>query len=258
MDDLIFYTKQPTTQLKNLNLQSTINNDISKFTHYKIDQEDIFKQIKKSIDISSNTKSIVSLKYDTISFEINSIQISVIIVSLLIMFIETLNMIYDLSVFVESLLPILLASYIFFIVSLMRFFKMDNKKEVIGKTLDNFTYIINKSRKTNHRIKNFNITSKNIELWENLISNYENELCEFLLKIPEEPDEFENILHYNEFIYLNQWLINHYVNHICESKNININYLDKCDENVSISEKLYRYFCCKRNDVYFNYRNQFV
>lgn len=67
---------------------------------------------------------------------------------------------------------------------------MDETKENIGKTLENFSYIINKSRKSKHKIKNFDINNKNLELWENLISNYENEIYEYLLNVRE---SFENI-----------------------------------------------------------------
>jgi hypothetical protein len=261
MDNLVFDISQPTTQLNNFNLKKDIssNEDITKVSKYKIDQDERFKQIKKSIDISSKNKAILSLKYDNIAFKINIIQISVIVFSTLITFIETLNSVYELSIFVGTVLPILFASYIAIILSIMRFFKMDDKKETIGKTLENFSYIINKSRKTKHRIKNFNITTKNIELWENLISNYENEIYDFLLNTRE---AFENILHYKELVYFKRRLLNHYVKNMFAHKNID--YVDKLwihphreyEQNLSTCEKIYQYFCCnKKNEVYFNFLN---
>jgi len=261
MDNLVFDISQPTTQLNNFNFKKEIssNDDITKVSKYKIDQTDRLKQIKKSIDISSKNKAILSLKYDNIAFKINIIQISVIVFSGLITFIETLNSLYELSIFVGTVLPILFASYIAIILSIMRFFKMDDKKETIGKTLENFSYIINKSRKTKHRIKNFNITSKNTELWENLISNYENEIYDFLLNTRE---AFENILHYKELVYFKRRLLNHYVKNMFAHKNID--YVDKLwtnphreyEQNLSTCEKIYQYFCCnKKNEVYFNFLN---
>jgi len=257
----VFDISQPTTQLNNFNFKKEIssNDDITKVSKYKIDQTDRLKQIKKSIDISSKNKAILSLKYDNIAFKINIIQISVIVFSGLITFIETLNSLYELSIFVGTVLPILFASYIAIILSIMRFFKMDDKKETIGKTLENFSYIINKSRKTKHRIKNFNITSKNTELWENLISNYENEIYDFLLNTRE---AFENILHYKELVYFKRRLLNHYVKNMFAHKNID--YVDKLwtnphreyEQNLSTCEKIYQYFCCnKKNEVYFNFLN---
>ena len=261
MDNLVFDISQPTTQLNNFDFKKDIssNEDITKVNKYKIDQDERFKQIKKSIDISSKNKAILSLKYDNIAFKINIIQISVIVFSTLITFIETLNSVYELSIFVGTVLPILFASYIAIILSIMRFFKMDDKKETIGKTLENFSYIINKSRKTKHRIKNFNITYQNTELWENLISNYENEIYDFLLNTRE---AFENILHYKELVYFKRRLLNHYVKNMFAHKNID--YVDKLwihphreyEQNLSTCEKIYQYFCCnKKNEVYFNFLN---
>ena len=261
MDNLVFDISQPTTQLNNFDFKKDIssNEDITKVNKYKIDQDERFKQIKKSIDISSKNKAILSLKYDNIAFKINIIQISVIVFSTLITFIETLNSLYELSIFVGTVLPILFASYIAIILSIMRFFKMDDKKETIGKTLENFSYIINKSRKTKHRIKNFNITYQNTELWENLISNYENEIYDFLLNTRE---AFENILHYKELVYFKRRLLNHYVKNMFAHKNID--YVDKLwihphreyEQNLSTCEKIYQYFCCnKKNEVYFNFLN---
>ena len=261
MDNLVFDISQPTTQLNNFDFKKDIssNEDITKVNKYKIDQDERFKQIKKSIDISCKNKAILSLKYDNIAFKINIIQISVIVFSTLITFIETLNSLYELSIFVGTVLPILFASYIAIILSIMRFFKMDDKKETIGKTLENFSYIINKSRKTKHRIKNFNITHQNTELWENLISNYENEIYDFLLNTRE---AFENILHYKELVYFKRRLLNHYVKNMFAHKNID--YVDKLwihphreyEQNLSTCEKIYQYFCCnKKNEVYFNFLN---
>ena len=230
-----------------------------KVIKYKQCQIEKCIQIKKSIDISSKNKAVLSLKYDNIAFKINCIQISVIIVSSLITFIETLNALYNLNEFAASIIPIILAIYIAVILSIMRFFKLDESKENIGKTLENFSYIINKSRKSKHKIKNFDINQSNLELWENLISNYENEIYEYLLNVRE---SFENILHYKELVYFKRRLLNHYVKNAFACKNIT--YVDKhfekqhrdYEENLSTCDKLQRYFCCdKRNQIFYDYLN---
>tara|TARA_B110001469_G_C9647479_1_gene328117 strand:+ start:4031 stop:4864 length:834 start_codon:yes stop_codon:yes gene_type:complete len=244
------------------NLNVSIDNpeqENDKVSKYKVYQIEKCRQIKKSIEISSKNKAVLSLKYDNISFKINCIQISVIIVSALITFIETLNAIYTVSSFASSILPIIFATYIAVILSIMRFFKLDETKENIGKTLENFSYIINKSRKSKHKIKNFDINNQNLELWENLISNYENEIYEYLLNVRE---SFENILHYKELVYFKRRLLNHYVKYAFAQKNIT--YVDKhwehphrnYEENLSTCDKLQRYFCCdKRNKIFYDYLN---
>ena len=192
--NVIFFNNDKTIDDENVKHQIELTEDViennlidtqTKIKSFKKDQEYRCKQIKKSVDIASKNKAILSLKYDNISFKINCIQISVIVVSALITFIETLNALYKLHIFVGSVLPILFATYIAISLSIMRFFKMDDTKEIIGKSLKNFSYIINKSRKSKHRIKNFDINETNLDLWQDLISNYENEIYEYMCNVRE-------------------------------------------------------------------------
>jgi hypothetical protein len=231
----------------------------TKITEYQEDQGERIVQIKKSVETASKNKAILSLKYDSISFKISCIQISVIVFSALITFIETLNALYELHDFVGTVLPILFATYIAISLSIMRFFKMDETKETIGKTLENFSYIINKSRKTRHKIKNFDIDQSNLELWENLISNYENEIYDYMCNVRE---SYENILQYKDRVYYQRQLLNHYVENAFAHKNID--YVDKhwvkphrdFEENLSTCDKIYRWFCCdKKNKIYYDYLN---
>lgn len=243
-----------------INKKSIIVKDIeTKIRDYQEDQDERSIQIKKSVDTASKNKAILSLKYDSISFKISCIQISVIVFSALITFIETLNALYELHDFVGSVLPILFATYIAISLSIMRFFKMDDTKESIGKILENFSYIINKSRKTRHKIKNFDIDESNLELWENLISNYENEIYDYMCNVRE---SYENILQYKDRVYYKRKLLNHYVENAFAHKNID--YVDKhCvkphrefEENLSTCDKIYRWFCCdKKNKIYYDYLN---
>ena len=192
--NVIFLNNDKTIDDENVKHKIALTEDViennlidtqTKIQSFKKDQEYRCKQIKKSVDIASKNKAILSLKYDNVSFKINCIQISVIVVSALITFIETLNALYELHIFVGSVLPILFATYIAISLSIMRFFKMDDTKEIIGKSLENFSYIINKSRKSKHRIKNFDINETNLDLWQDLISNYENEIYEYMCNVRE-------------------------------------------------------------------------
>lgn len=231
----------------------------TKILDYHADQGVRIDQIKKSVETASKNKAILSLKYDSISFKISCIQISVIVFSALITFIETLNALYEVHDFVGSVLPILFATYIAISLSVMRFFKLDDTKESIGKILENFSYIINKSRKTRHKIKNFDIDESNLELWENLISNYENEIYDYMCNVRE---SYENILQYKDRVYYKRKLLNHYVENAFAHKNID--YVDKhwvkphrdFEENLSTCDKFYRWFCCdKKNKIYYDYLN---
>lgn len=226
---------------------------------YKKDQIYRYNQIKKSIDISSKNKAILSLKSDSLAYKINIIQISVIFSSVMITFIETINATYNIYSIIATVIPIILASYIGLILSIMRFFKFDDKKEQISKTLEEYSYIINKSRRVKHTIKHFHINEHTVEAWENIISNYENEVYEYLLNVRE---SYENILQYKELVYFKRRLLHHYVKNAFAHKNID--YVDEhwklphreYELNLSSWSKLYHWCCChKKNKVYFDYLN---
>ena len=253
VDDIV--TNQVVIDKKN----TSVKDVATKIKDYQEDQGERNVQIKKSVETASKNKAILSLKYDSITFKISCIQISVIVFSALITFIETLNAMYELHDFVGTVLPILFATYIAIILSVMRFFKMDETKEKIGKILENFSYIINKSRKTRHKIKNFDIDESNLELWENLISNYENEIYDYMCNVRE---SYENILQYKDRVYYQRQLLNHYVENAFGHKNID--YVDKhwvkphrnFEENLSTCDKIHRWFCCdKKNKIYYDYLN---
>jgi hypothetical protein len=241
------------------NAENTIMATQTKIIKYQEDQLERCGQIKKSVDMSSKEKAILSLKYDSISFKISCIQISVIVFSAFITFIETINTLYTINDFVGTLLPIMFATYIAISLSIMRFFKMDDTKESIGKILENYSYIINKSRKTRHKIKNFDIDERNLELWENLISNYENEIYDYICNVRE---SYENVLQYKDRVYYKRRLLSHYVKNAFAHKNID--YVDqlwkephrKYEENLSTCGKIIRWFCCdKKNEIVYEYLN---
>ena len=157
------------------------------------------------------------------AYKINIIQISVIFSHLvLITFIETINATFNIDSIIATVIPIVLASYIGLILSIMRFFKFDDKKEQISKTLEEYSYIINKSRRVKHAVKHFHINEHTVEDWENLISNYENEVYEYLLNVRE---SYENILQYKELVYFKRKLLHHYVKNAFAHKNID--YVDE-------------------------------
>ena len=104
---------------KELDENTTKLSDKEKVVLYKKDQIDRYKQIKKSIDISSKNKAILSLKSDSLAYKINIIQISVIFSSVLITFIETINATYNIDSIIATVIPIVLASYIGLILSIM-------------------------------------------------------------------------------------------------------------------------------------------
>ena len=60
-----------------------------------------------------------------------------------ITFFETLKANYEMNQDVQTILPILFSTYIALVLAIVRFFKLDENKEEISKTIQNFTFIIN-------------------------------------------------------------------------------------------------------------------
>ena len=98
------------------------------------------KEKRKFID----NKCILSLKYQTIKKKVNFIQISVIFVSTVITFIETIKQYVNVVNFFETIVPILLSTYIGLILAISRFYKFEDNKEAISKLDEKLAFIINR------------------------------------------------------------------------------------------------------------------
>ena len=93
----------------------------------------LLKDIKDLYRIAIKNKAILSFKYDNLNRKISFIQISVIFVSTVITFIETLKSQYEYQSVGWDIVPIVLASYIGLIMAILRFYKWEEVKENVSK-----------------------------------------------------------------------------------------------------------------------------
>jgi hypothetical protein len=96
---------------------------------------------KSDFYVFKNNKEILGLKYEYISTRINFIQISVIVVSTIITLFETLYRSSNISY-----IPIILSTYIGLILSISRFYKLDDIKEVLCKLDESISYCMGRLR----------------------------------------------------------------------------------------------------------------
>ena len=155
---------------------------------------DIRKCIHKSID----DKAILSLKYDSLNSKNNFIQISVIVMSTLITFVESLKASYQVNEYFAMLLPIIISTYIGLVIAITRFLKYDERREKISKTIERFTYITNKYKKTKHEMRNFDYCEDTKEKWNNLVNIYQSETYDYLITTRE---MFDNIFSFKDLQY---------------------------------------------------------
>lgn len=209
----------------------------------------LIKTIEKSIQRSFKNKSILSLKYEDVLCIINFIQVSVIVVSIFITFMESVKIRMNYTGFWWDITPIFMTTYITFIMALLRFFKWEELKENVTKSILNHTFLINKMEKTLYKLKNFDIESQSIEELNHIIFNYENDVLTLYLSVKE---EFDNILTYKEIInYKNIYkrfnleleFVHHDLNHINNAKNL----LEQVPKSKFLKRNncCYRYLCCK-------------
>ena len=177
---------------------------------YRLTQKNnMLEQITDSILVAKKDKAVLSLKYDTLTFKINCVQLLIIFLSTLITFIETLKLQYELDDKISIIIPIIFSTIIGLISAMQRFLRWDDKKENILTILERFSFIINKCRKIKHYIINFNINDeKNQEKWNDLVSNYENETYDYMITTRE---SFDNAMTYKELINYRKRLKNLYI-----------------------------------------------
>ena len=233
----------------------TISNEITNCYKKK---NVLIDSINKLIKSNRKNKALLSLKYDNLTNKINFIQVSVIIVSTAITFIETIKSKYEINDIIGTLLPIIFPTYIALVLAIIRFFNLDEKKEEISKTIQNFNFIINKLRKTLNTINLFEISADSIDNWYMICSNYENDTYDFIVLTKESYDNIMPFKHVNYYkkkyrkILLDNKFINNELNVIDKYKNINHTKYD-------INEHWCLYilknlFCCsKRKILYDNF-----
>ena len=79
-------------------------------TKEKTKQQHLIHRLKDLRRHTKKNKAILSFKYDNLNFKINIVQISVIIISTVITFIETLKTQYELEDKFWNIIPIILAT----------------------------------------------------------------------------------------------------------------------------------------------------
>ena len=150
---------------------------------------------------TKKNKAILSFKYDNLNCKINFVHISVIVVSTVITFIETLKSQFNLEETLWDVIPIVLASYITLSMAILRFLKLEETKEEISKCRENHVFIVNKFVKKIDQMENFHISKSNLDDWKNVVSNYESEIFDNYITIRA---KFDTLLKYTDVIYYKQ------------------------------------------------------
>lgn len=178
-----------------------------KFKIALIQKKHILDNIDKDIKKFIKKKAFLVLKGSTLGFYINIIQISVIFVSSLITFFESIKGYININEFVLTIIPIIASTYIAIILSISRFFKLNINKEHLSNIIEKYTFIISRLKSKERLIKNFDFKSGKLIDWHKIIENYNKDGIEdFITKTTEESDTIitlkENVYYQNIYFKL--------------------------------------------------------
>ena len=154
--------------------------------------------ISKNIDQCVKNKAMLSFKNEYLSFIINFVQISIIVISAGLTIMESIKSYYSIDSAGIDVISILFTALITLIMAIYRFFKLDDRKEKICNLIENYTFIINKFNRTLKKMKTFVIKHDNGNEWTTILSNYEDEILENYISIKE---TFDNIFTFKDNIY---------------------------------------------------------
>jgi len=121
-------------------------------TYFEICKKNINSEKKKKFEINERLleidlkkKVLLELKYHELTSKIGWIQISIIVASTAITFIQTADGVFDFpETYIATVVSISLSTYVALILAISRFFKFDELKEQIVNVLSTFALYINK------------------------------------------------------------------------------------------------------------------
>jgi hypothetical protein len=171
---------------------------ITTYDTFPIKKQELLTQFIDLKRRATKNKALLSLKYESLLFKINLIQVSVIIFSTVITLLESLKGILGLEGIEWELVPIIISFYITVIMSILRFFKWEAQKESISKCHENHTFVINKLEKVYNVVSSFQWNDGCEEKWENIVSSFEDDLFDNFVSAKV---TFDTILSYRDIIY---------------------------------------------------------
>lgn len=161
-------------------------------------QKNLSKQLNDSIQVYKEKNSVLIFKKKSLQYIINSIQISIIIVSSVITLFEAIQGTVlksvmanatDIESFPFIIFPIVFSSYIGLILAIGRFFKFDTKNEQIIKLIEKYSFIINKLRQKRSKYMDFDFKIHDVAEWKKTLSILEKDsLDDIIMKANEECD----------------------------------------------------------------------
>lgn len=218
--------------------------------------------LHKNINTSIKNKAMISLKYDDLNFWVILVQVSIIFISTGLTVMNSIKSYYNVQSQVIDVTSIIMTALIGLIMAVYRFYKMDERKESLSNLRDNYTGIINKFKKVIYKMDKYVIKDNNIDEWNQVVSNYQDEVIDSYLLISETFEtifDYQNVIHYkNKFkkLFLQHEIINNEIDTVHFFKKEPLTQYKTNEQNDTIIENT-TLFCPYKKTKHLNF-DEFV
>ena len=163
-------------------------------------QKNLVKQYSYLTTKFKEINAILIFKKRKLQYLINCIQISIIIISTVITFFESIKSSFKdyIDNFTFSIIPIICSSYIALVLAISRFFKLDSNNENIIKLTEKYSFIINKLRQKRTKYLSFDFKIHNLKEWDDLMNLMEKDSIDDIIMKANE--EFDMVMNPSEFV----------------------------------------------------------
>lgn len=194
-----------------------------------------------------NSKYVIGLKYDNIQFKLTIVQISVIVVSTCIAFIETLQDSFNLSSSLSTIIPIILSTYTALVVAISRFYRLEDVKEGLSKLFERHAFIINRIKHKRRLIHLYGpwtgYETASEETVEKMLNTLESDGLEEVMT--QAMQDTDIMIPYNERLYFENILVKMHIDK--KVLKDNLSKLDNYEKNLNLYKQkvsMLRYYLC--------------
>jgi hypothetical protein len=217
------------------------------FEVIKYEKNQIRDTLSKTYLDSQLKKHLLEAKYRNLENRINFVQLSIIFLSSITTFLQTIRSEIGIGDLFSEVVFIFVSSYTALLLSVSRFLKWETQKEEISKLIVNYAHLINKIRHQLRRIENVDIELRE-KLWGDLLKELHKD------KIEEDITKYntvlDTILNSSEKVYYQNRLQHLKVKSFINSKyDSMIDIISRKDHRNNIQISSYKkpgsWFCCR-------------
>ena len=222
-------------------------NDTEKMNLYKLQTKLERKQklLKADEHKFKNNKYVIGLKYQNVKTKINVIQLSVMVLSTAITFIESLKEHFSLSEVTSTIIPIVLSTYIALVLAISRFYRFEEQKENLSKLFEKHAFVINRIKHKSRLIKcNLPVQPKDNKQLNDILMTFDKDGLDEV--ITQSMQEMDSLLPLKEKLHFENMLVKLHIDRKVLKRNLEN--LERHEEDMneykSKVSTLWYYLCC--------------